>query len=52
MLGTDGRTAVLLNRDDMEREVLALSARVSASRIADEKWVNQVRDRVRELYVP
>ena len=52
MLGADGHTAVLLNRDDMEREVFALSARVSASRVADEKWANQVLDRVRELYVP
>ncbi|KAM5543054.1 hypothetical protein V8D89_003438 [Ganoderma adspersum] len=46
---TDGHTAVLLNRNDVEREVLALSSRVSASRIADEKWANQVRDQVREL---
>ncbi|KAI1791153.1 hypothetical protein LXA43DRAFT_1181965 [Ganoderma leucocontextum] len=46
---TDGHGSVLLNRKDVEREVSALSARLAASREADEKWVNQLRHRVREL---
>ncbi|PIL33580.1 hypothetical protein GSI_04203 [Ganoderma sinense ZZ0214-1] len=46
----DGNTPVLLNREDVEREVSVLSARLSTSRAADKKWAYQLRDRVRELF--